>query len=115
VVLTPRMIMTIMAIAAIKRAHRPSSRHEMPSHMAQKVAKQAGYVASVVGVFLLLERSLHEADEAQRAGSPSLRAEPGEPDLGTRVSVRPRSPNDTRRSLRDADEAPLRKSGLAEA
>jgi hypothetical protein len=36
VVLTPRMIMTIMAIAAIKRAHRPSSRHGMPSHMAQR-------------------------------------------------------------------------------
>ena len=41
--------MTIMAIAAIKRAHRPISRHGMSSQMAQKVAKQAGYVASTVG------------------------------------------------------------------
>jgi hypothetical protein len=47
----PRMIMTIMAIAAMKRTHRPSSRHGMPSHMAQKVAKQADYVASIVGAF----------------------------------------------------------------
>jgi hypothetical protein len=43
--------MTTMATAAIKRAHRANCCHGMPSHMAQKVAKQAGYVASIVGVF----------------------------------------------------------------
>jgi hypothetical protein len=49
VLLTPRTIITTIMMATIKRAHRPHCCHGMPSHMVQKVAKRAGYVASVVG------------------------------------------------------------------
>jgi hypothetical protein len=48
--------MIITALAAIKRAHRPHCCHGMPSRMAQKVAKQAGYVASKIGAFATLKQ-----------------------------------------------------------
>jgi hypothetical protein len=73
VVPTPRTIITTIMMATSKRAHRPHCCHGMPSHMVQKVAKQAGYVASIVGAFATAKKSPWQA-EAHGSASCSMAA-----------------------------------------